>query len=35
MRKQLKIQIDPWENYLYHDAPKLVQLMAHEGMLLN
>lgn len=26
---------DPWENYLYYDAPQLVQLLAHQELLLT
>lgn len=35
LRQQFKLQEDPWENYLYHDGKKLIELLAHEGMSLT
>lgn len=29
-RKEYKIQEDPWENYLFHDAKRLIHLICHD-----
>ena len=28
-KKQLKIQEDPWENYLYYDSKFVLQIICH------
>jgi len=29
-RKEFKIEEDPWDNYLFHDAKKLMHLVCHQ-----
>ncbi len=30
LRKQLKIEMEPWENYLIHDAKYFVPILCHQ-----